>query len=38
MVDGAKVIVCPVSKREMNGFHTFLMAWACGCVFSEEVA
>lgn len=36
--DGAQIIVCPVSKRELNGFHPFLAVWGCGCVLSEEAA
>ena len=34
--DGTKVIVCPVSQHELNGFHPFMAVWGCGCVFSED--
>ena len=34
--DGSQIIVCPVSKRELNGFHPFVAVWGCGCVISEE--
>lgn len=36
--DGTRVIVCPVSKRELNGFHPFMAVWACGCIISDEAA
>ena len=36
--DASKIIVCPVSKRELNGFHPFLAVWGCGCVISDEAA
>ena len=34
--DGEQIIVCPVSQREMNGFHPFVIIWGCGCLISEE--
>ncbi len=34
--DGEETMVCPVSQREMNGFHPFVVLWGCGCVLSEE--
>ncbi len=36
--DGTHTIVCPVSQREFNGFHPFLLIWPCGCMISEEAA
>lgn len=33
--DDSRVIICPVSQIEFNGFHHFLIVWSCGCVFSE---
>lgn len=36
--EGSQIIICPVSKRELNGFHPFIGIWGCGCVLSEEAA
>lgn len=31
-------IVCPLTQRDFNGFHKFVIVWGCGCVLSEEAA
>jgi len=36
--DGTKIILCPITQMEYNGFHKFIMPWSCGCIMSEEAA
>ncbi|CAI2298383.1 unnamed protein product [Caenorhabditis sp. 36 PRJEB53466] len=28
--------ICPITNVPMNGIHSFLVNWACGCVYSEK--